>query len=483
MLKAISKKDFFLNIISFRFSIAFIISFLLFSIGSLLFLKEYAYELKKYREISSGLAMMKSVENTIYFPEPNKLNFCIEGGEKYLPDVYKIDSFSYIDIGNSWKKIFYLTSFENIDWAFIIAVFFSLISLVFSYDAFTSEKEDGTLKLILSNPIKKTEVLYEKFLSIFLGMLIIFSLSIISSTIIIISSQYINLSFHDFLKIFNFFILSVIYIIFFILVGLLTSTLTYRSSLSLIFSLIFWFIFVIIIPIFIPYIMPKKIPSQIEYEFQRELLEKDRTKLFAQVADQESLIEKISNAKTEQDVKAIIKEYEKNVQDFNKENFRQMNNLREEYQRKIESYIERTNYLSFISPVGLYLQASESLIGAGYSRYRNLKKRLKDYSIIYAQYCERKKREHENEAKPGANMTFFIPDKNSLNGKKLVQVNISYSFRDVNFNFSDFPLFKEKYTNFIDQLYESAIALSILISYIILFSFLLIKTLKNFDPR
>jgi ABC-type transport system involved in multi-copper enzyme maturation permease subunit len=477
------KKDFFLNLISFRYSIAFISIFLLFSIGSLFFLKEYSFELKKYREISSGFSMKKSIESTQYFPVPNKLNFCIEGGEKHFPDVYRIDYFGFIDPGSSWKKIYYITSFENIDWAFIIAIYLSLVSLVLSYDAFTFEKEEGTLKLMLSNPIKKIEVLYGKFISIFLGILIIFSISVIPSFIIIILSPYINLSFHDFIKIFNFVLLSIIYIIFFILVGLLTSASAYRSSLSLIFSLILWFVFVIFIPIFIPYIIPKNIPSQIEFELQNKLLEKESAKQFLQISDQDILIEKISNAKSEQEINTIIKDYEMNIRNFNIEKFRKINQLKEEYQRKIENYIERTNYISFISPVGLYFQASEALIGAGYSRYKNLYKKWTEYSKIYVQYCERKKQDHINEAKPGANMAFFIPDKSSPGGKKLIQINISYSFRNVKFDLSDFPIFEEKNPNFIEQLKDSGIALGIMIIYIILFLFLLIKALNNFDPR
>jgi ABC-type transport system involved in multi-copper enzyme maturation permease subunit len=483
MIKFIVKKDFFLNLISFRYSIAFISIFLLFSIGSLFFLKEYSFELKKYREISSGFSMAKSIESTQYFPVPNKLNFCIEGGEKHFPDVYGVNSFGFIDVGSSWKKIYYITSFENLDWAFIIAIYLSLVSLVLSYDAFGLEKEEGTLRLILSNPIKKIEVLYGKFISIFLGILIIFSVSVVSSFIIIILSPNINLSFHDFIKIFYFIILSIIYIIFFILVGLLTSALAYRPSLSLILALIYWFIFVILIPIFIPYVIPKNIPSQIEFELQNKLLEKEAKKQFSQISDHNILVKKISNAKSEQEVNTIIKDYEMDIRNFNIENFRKIDHLKEEYQKKIENYIERTNYISLISPAGLYFQASESLIGAGYSRYKNIYKKLKDYSKIYAQYCERKEQEHINEAKPGAHMTFFIPDKGSPGGKKLVQINISYSFRGVKFDLSDFPIFEEKNPNFIDQLKDSGMALGIMIIYIILFLFLLIKALNNFDPR
>lgn len=483
MIKEIAKKEFLSNILSFRFLLAFISTFLLFSTGSLLFLKEYSLELKRYREISSRYQNKKSVKEIYIFPRPNQLNFCVEGGEKNFPDFFIIDSASFITSGSSWKKIFRLTSFENIDWAFLVSIFFSLISLIFSYDAFASEKEMGRMSLILSNPIKKLDLLYGKFLGILMGNAVIFIMGIIISLLIISVSPNVNFGLYEYVKIFTFVVLSFIYIIFFIIIGLLTSSLTYKSPLSLLFSLIFWLLFVIVLPILIPYFIPKNIPSQIKFELQEKLIEKARSRKFDQIADQEILADKILEAKNEEEADRIIEEYEKNLQDFNREGFNIRKQLKEEYQRKIESFFEKNVYLSFLSPVGLFNHVSEGLIGAGYSRYRNLKMNLREYSKIFSRYCEKKKKEKIKEAEPAAYMTFYIPDRANPGEQKLVRVNISYSFRNVKFDFSDFPVFMEREPNFVNRLKEAGIALSILITYMIFFFFLLMRTLKNYDPR
>jgi ABC-type transport system involved in multi-copper enzyme maturation permease subunit len=52
--------------------------------------------------------------------------------------------------------------FPLIDLTFILAILMSLAALIFSYDAVSGEKEDGTLKLMLANGVPRAKILLAK---------------------------------------------------------------------------------------------------------------------------------------------------------------------------------------------------------------------------------------------------------------------------------------------------------------------------------
>jgi ABC-type transport system involved in multi-copper enzyme maturation permease subunit len=60
----------------------------------------------------------------------------------------------------------FLASFFSIDFVDIAAIIFSLLALLFSYDVFTREKEDGTLKLQMANSVGRSRFLAGKVLGI-----------------------------------------------------------------------------------------------------------------------------------------------------------------------------------------------------------------------------------------------------------------------------------------------------------------------------
>ena len=58
----------------------------------------------------------------------------------------------------------------KIDWAFVIGYVLSLIALLFTFDSVAGEREHGTLRLMLANPIPRHTVLIGKFLGAFISV-------------------------------------------------------------------------------------------------------------------------------------------------------------------------------------------------------------------------------------------------------------------------------------------------------------------------
>lgn len=137
--------------------------------------------------------------------------------------------------------------FRFIDFAFIVQFVLTLLAILFTYDAVSGEREQGTLKLVFANPIARTQYLIAKILGAWLGLVIPISIPILLSLGMILLFG-VDLNAHHWGSILALIGLSLLLFTFFIVLGVLISTLTRRSSASFLLSLVAWILFVLIIP-------------------------------------------------------------------------------------------------------------------------------------------------------------------------------------------------------------------------------------------
>jgi ABC-type transport system involved in multi-copper enzyme maturation permease subunit len=136
-----------------------------------------------------------------------------------------------------------------VDFVDIAAIIFSLLALIFSYDAFTREKEDGTLKLQMSNSLSRSTALAGKILGIFLTLLPVLVFSFLLSGILVLLSGDVSFSAGEWGRIVLLFSASLIYLVVFVFIGTLVSARSKSSVTSLVVCLFLWVLFVFIIPI------------------------------------------------------------------------------------------------------------------------------------------------------------------------------------------------------------------------------------------
>ena len=65
-----------------------------------------------------------------------------------------------------------LNLFTSIDLVFIFEVVLSLIALIFAYDAIAGERERGTLRLVVTHPVRRGQILLAKYISAMLCLLV-----------------------------------------------------------------------------------------------------------------------------------------------------------------------------------------------------------------------------------------------------------------------------------------------------------------------
>ena len=173
--------------------------------------------------------------------------------------------------------------FRFVDFAFIVQFILTLFAILFTFDAINGEREDGTLKLVFSNPVSRAQYLIAKAVGSWLGLVVPISIPILLGALLIFFSG-ISFSYEQWIRIFLFFSLSLLLFTCFIVMGVFISSLTKRSSVSFLAAMVVWVILVMIVPR--AGIMAAgqmiRVPRMAEVEAQIKGFSKDRWEKFYQ---------------------------------------------------------------------------------------------------------------------------------------------------------------------------------------------------------
>ena len=142
----------------------------------------------------------------------------------------------------------FLNIFSSIDIVFIFEVVLSLLALIFAYDALAGERESGTLRLVLTHPVRRGHILLAKYISAMLCLFVPLLMSLLLAVILLTTSTSISLSTDDFLRIGGIVLSSLVYLSVFYLIGLLISAVTRRTSTALMLSMFVWGFLVLVYP-------------------------------------------------------------------------------------------------------------------------------------------------------------------------------------------------------------------------------------------
>lgn len=137
--------------------------------------------------------------------------------------------------------------FRFLDFSFITQFILTLFAILFTYNAVNGEREDGTLKLIMSNAVSRANFLIGKCFGAWLGLVVPISIPILLGFLLLMLFN-VPLSADHWMKILFFMGLSLGLFTFFIVLGVLISSITKASSISFLISLVIWVLAVMIIP-------------------------------------------------------------------------------------------------------------------------------------------------------------------------------------------------------------------------------------------
>ena len=136
----------------------------------------------------------------------------------------------------------FLSIFLSVDVTFIFKIVLSALAILFAYNAISGEREDGTLKLVLSNAVPRDTIVLGKYLGGMCSLLPIVGVSLLFALLFAYASPATAFDSTDLGHIGLIFAVSLVYVSTWYLLGLLFSVWTKTAATTLILSMFVWVI-------------------------------------------------------------------------------------------------------------------------------------------------------------------------------------------------------------------------------------------------
>jgi ABC-type transport system involved in multi-copper enzyme maturation permease subunit len=375
---AIIRREILEHLQSLQFLMLIILSILLFGMNGWVSVKKHREQMTRYSDGVTGIAQNPSTVQTSLYMHPNPLVLLADGGSKYQPPGYSLGPKGKLTPLPAGQKNFKMPFVPELDWAFIIKVVFSLYVLLLAFRGISGEKEIGTLRLILSNTLRRNQVLIAKYISIILtaGISLILGCLVSLSIVSILLPQALSLSLIP--RIVLMVLLAFFYLSIFAFLGLFVSSLVGRSSVVLLILLSVWILFVVVVPNVSGILSDKLTSAPSEFQTARQVGPMLKEQVWARI---DKVMERIVNGELTTD-EAVKKETDKAFEEGQEE-------VRKHYAVYENAMKRRANVarnLSRLSPTALFQFASESLADTGPRREERFLKDAEAYSAIYDGY-------------------------------------------------------------------------------------------------
>ncbi|RKU06321.1 hypothetical protein C6503_25830 [Candidatus Poribacteria bacterium] len=257
MITTLIRRELVDNLMTFRFAAAVFIMLLLVVANSAVLIKDYERRLAAYNTALKTERQQLQERKTYsagaldVARPPNPLSIFNVGLDKRLGNEIWI---SYAFVPTLWDARMrgttnpLLNLFSAIDIVFIFEVVLSLIALIFAYDAIAGERERGTLRLVLTHPVRRGHILLAKYISAMTCLLVPLLMSLLLAAILLTTSTAISLGIGDFLRIGGIILSSIVYLSVFYLIGMLISAVTRRTGTALMLAMFVWGFWVLVYP-------------------------------------------------------------------------------------------------------------------------------------------------------------------------------------------------------------------------------------------
>ena len=255
MLKNLIGRELLDNLMTFRFAAVALITLLLVVANTVVLTQDYEQRLESYNDAvkmhHQQLRQAKTYSTMYLFVDraPNPLSIFNVGLDKRLGNLIGI---YHGFVPSLWDAQMHGTDnpfiafFSSIDIVFVFEVILSLMGLIFAYDAIAGERERGTLRLVLAQPIGRGQILLAKYISAMACLLVPLILSLLFALLLLTRS--IPLSTADFLRIAGIVLTSFAYLSLFYLIGLLISVATRRTGTALMLAMFVWGFLILVYP-------------------------------------------------------------------------------------------------------------------------------------------------------------------------------------------------------------------------------------------
>ena len=267
MIRHIIRKELLVNLLSLRFAIGLAVAVLMMGLVGYVLIEDYAFRQQTY--ISDVERHEKELEQTKVYsmlevvvdipPSPlsvfsrgiKDLPSSIHVSPYHIPSLIDEDGESVsINLSGTSNRPYnpLLRGFGSIDLSFVISSILSLFAIVLVFDSFSGEREQGTLKLVLSSSTGRVHLLIGKFFGALVSLAIPLTIGFLEVMLLWSLSPRLSLDASSWVGLGLMYLFSLVFLSSFLALALLVSLYAKESSAGLMWLLLGWVVVAILIP-------------------------------------------------------------------------------------------------------------------------------------------------------------------------------------------------------------------------------------------
>jgi len=390
------RKELAYQVLSGRLLISLALFLILIPLSSILLLEErerQLEEIKPYeddqRELMQQLAEDTDPNNRFYgcayggvtvVRRPPSLSFLAQGFDPTMPRLLIASARGYemtyldtdkpttVELDNPILVIFPIA-----DTVYIVTVIGALLAIFVSFDAVCREREEGTLKLLFANPVRRGTVVLAKWVAALFSVGIGLVVAALVVVVYVIVTGTLALGAEVLWRWGMIAALGLLYLAFFCAIGVLISTLVSTRRISLMIGLVVWLLFVLVAP------------GTTAVAAQGAIALPERPRIPVLWQEYSDAVRGKRNAPLLDYLKDLIPEEEEKLR------------LIQVHERKAEEQRRFFETISRMTPAASYIYASTELAGTGISYYDAFRRADQRLAEDFRNYIV----EHRPEAKAG----------------------------------------------------------------------------------
>jgi len=407
MLLHLIKKEVLEHLLSLRFSISCIVCLVVILSSVFVLTKDYKEDMLDYR---TNVVMHRNQvlgyeypwdvgQQGIQVDKPlNVMKIFLKGISQENTTTVRVFSWGEPEFQSAAESNPVIHLFPTIDLVFFVSIIMSLLAMAFSYDAVSGEKEQGTLRLMMSYSVPRDTILLAKWIGGYAALIAPFSISFISGLIVMLMFPDVHLTGTNWVQLGAILGIAFLYISAVYSLGLLVSTRTYMASTSITVLLLIWVLIVLVIPNLSPYLASQIVPVR-----SMQSVEKEKANIFQQELGkgQKEFEEWREKKEKEEGFDWSSKEVTEYIRELREGVMvriaKMQGKLAEDFKRSMEHQVALAGNLSRSSPMSSFVYAATEISGTGAEERDHFMKRLERYHADWRKYGEDKIEEFQEQ--------------------------------------------------------------------------------------
>lgn len=206
--------------------------------------RDYERAVDEHRRAMAEARVFADLDPDVFVP-PQPLQILCRGILQSAGQIFDVDPGAYIigarTVGSSSADDL-MNTLVRVDFVAVVALVLSFLALALGFDAICGEREQGTLRLLLSHPVSRGQVVAAKLLGGLLSVWVPLAVAFVLSLLVLQANPDVHLSGDDWLRLALLFLLTCLFLAEVFALSVLVSACTRHASTSLILCLFGWLV-------------------------------------------------------------------------------------------------------------------------------------------------------------------------------------------------------------------------------------------------